>query len=229
MSKRCEDCEHFNGYNYDDGTPCCDYKNSSGDTGYEVCPFNDVTSLRKKGIKIEIDAGFMDDYIKHTIKNSVESEAYKIATSEVKSIINSEVKENIRKKVVEKLDEKLDRVIDDALDDFLNGEIHSGGLYGGSLISRKQYIANIIEDKLKNIDRYSIKETAESAARNQINDFTRRLKDEINSSIKTYFDDVTRSTLTDNIVSMLMCNDTYKKLADSMGRLLPDTQTTNKR
>ena len=227
MSKRCEDCEYFNGYDYGDGTLCCDYENSSGDTGYEACPFNDVSSLRKNGIKIEIDSGFMDDYIKHTIKNSVESEAYKIATSEVKSIINSEVKENIRKKVVEKLDEKLDRVIDDALDDFLNGEIHSGGLYGGSLISRKQYIASVIEDKLKKIDCYSIKETAESAARDQINNFTRRLKDEINSSIKTYFDDVTRSTLTDNIVSMLMCNDTYKKLADSMGRLLPSSENKN--
>lgn len=227
MSKRCEDCEYFNGYDYDDGTPCCDYENSSGDTGYEVCPFNDVASLRKNGINIEIDSGFMTDYIKHTIKNSVESEAHKIATNEVKSIINSEVKENIRKKVVEKLDEKLDRVIDDALDDFLNGEIHSGGLYGGSLISRKQYIASVIEDKLKKIDRYSIKETAESAARNQINDFTRQLKEDVNSSIKTYFDDVTRSTLTDNIVSMLMCNDTYKKLADSMGRLLPSSENNN--
>lgn len=227
MSKRCEDCEYFNGYDYGDGTPCCSYENSSGDTGYEVCPFNDVVSLRKKGINIEIDTGFMDDYIKHTIKNSVESEAYKIATSEVKSIINSEVKENIRKKVVEKLDERLDRVIDDALDDFLNGEIHSGGLYGGSLISRKQYIANVVEEKLKNIDSYSIKETAGSIARNQINNFTRQLKDDINSSIKTYFDDVTRSTLTDNIVSMLMCNDTYKKLADSMGRLLPSSENNN--
>lgn len=224
MSKCCEDCEYFNGYNYDDGTPCCDYKNSSGDTGYEMCPFNDVTTLRKKGIKIEIDTGFMDDYIKHTIKNSVENEAHKIAINEVKSIIDNEVKENIRKKVVSKLDERLDQVIDNALNDFLNGEIYSGGLYGGSLISRKQYIANVIEEKLKKIDSYSIKETAERTARNQIDSFTRQLKDDINSSIKTYFDDVTRSTLTDNIVSMLMCNDTYKKLADSMGRLLPDTK-----
>lgn len=32
--KECRECNYFNGYNYDDGTPICDY-----DGGYENCPY----------------------------------------------------------------------------------------------------------------------------------------------------------------------------------------------
>ena len=221
MSKRCEDCEYFNGYDYGDGTPCCDYENSSGDTGYEVCPFNDVASLRKNGINIEIDSGFMTDYIKHTIINTVENKACDIANREVAFIIDSTIKEEIRNKVKEKLDEKIEIEINNALDDFMNGEIHTGGLYGDSTVTRKKYIANKIEERLSKIDIYSIKSMVENEASNQIDKFTRNLRNEINQSIKTLFDEATRTTLTDNVVSMLMSNDTYKRLSESMSSLLP--------
>lgn len=32
--KDCKDCKYFNGYDYDDGTPECDYEG-----GYEACPY----------------------------------------------------------------------------------------------------------------------------------------------------------------------------------------------
>ena len=227
MSKRCEDCEYFNGYDYGDGTPCCDYENSSGDTGYEVCPFNDVASLRKNGIKIEIDSGFMTDYIKHTIINTVEDKACDIANREVAFIIDSTIREEIRSKVKEKLDEKIEIEINNALDDFMNGEIHTGGLYSDSTITRKKYIANKIEERLSKIDMYSIKSMVENAASNQIDKFTRNLRNEINQSIKTLFDEATRATLTDNVVSMLMSNDTYKRLSESMSSLLPSPKVNN--
>ena len=41
----------------------------------------------------------------------------------------------------EKLDEKIEIEINNALDDFMNGEIHTGGLYSDSTITRKKYIA----------------------------------------------------------------------------------------
>ena len=61
------------------------------------------------------------------------------------------------------------------------------------------------------------REEAESA----INTYDRKLRDEINAGIKQYFNAATREVLTENVVSMLMCNDTYKKLSDSMQTFLP--------
>ena len=59
--KKCEDCEFCEGFNYDDGTSICAYE-----SGYEQCPFNDTSNLKSNGIKIEIDAGFMHEYIRST-------------------------------------------------------------------------------------------------------------------------------------------------------------------
>ena len=65
---------------------------------------------------------------------------------------------------------------------------------------------------------------AEKEVKRGIDDFERKLKDEINAGIKTYFNTATRQILTDNVVSMLMCNDTYKKLSDSMQTFLPKNE-----
>lgn len=222
MSKNCEDCEHFHGYDYSDGTACCDYEDANGEIGYEFCPYNDAASANNKGIKIEIDSGFMSEYIKHTISNTVESKAYEIACRQVKDIINDTIKEEIQSKVKKNLDEKIEALINDALTNFMDGEIHTGGLYGGTTVTRKKYIADKIEDRLSKVSEYTIKSQVETEVKNQIDKFTRSIRDSINKSIKAYFDDATRAILTENVVSMLMCNDTYKKLSDSMGRLLPE-------
>ena len=201
LSKECEDCKYFEGWSWDDGMPICTHEDESGNKGAEYCPYNDQAMIRNKGMKIEIDSGFMSDYIRHTIENTIENNAYNIACSEVKRIIDDQMKESIRQKVNKKIDEKINSVIDRAFDEFLDGSILVGGsfLSEAETMTRRQYISKEIEKKLKSIDLGRIKTT----------------------NIKTYFDEATRQTLTENVVSMLMCNDTYKKLSDSMGRLLP--------
>ena len=223
MSKECEDCKYFEGWSWDDGMPICTHEDESGNKGAEYCPYNDQAMIRNKGMKIEIDSGFMSDYIRHTIENTIENNAYNIACSEVKRIIDDQMKESIRQKVNKKIDEKINSVIDRAFDEFLDGSILVGGsfLSEAETMTRRQYISKEIEKKLKSIDLGRIKTTAESEARTQIDKFAKDLQNRINLNIKTYFDEATRQTLTENVVSMLMCNDTYKKLSDSMGRLLP--------
>ena len=87
--KECKQCEFFDGYDYSDGTPICTYE-ENGKCGYEYCPYNDCADVKKQGMKIEIDAGFMHDYILHTMKNTIENQAYSVAVNEVKKAIRSE-------------------------------------------------------------------------------------------------------------------------------------------
>lgn len=227
MSKDCNSCEYCSGWDWSDGTPQCSYEDeSSGDRGYEYCPYNDQSTIRNNGMKIEIDSKFMSEYIRHTIQNTVESKADQIARAEVQSIIDDQMKEEIRKKVSANVDSKIDSVIDQAFNNFLDESILVGGgfLEASESMTRRQYIAKQVERKLSGMDVGKIRSAAESEAVIQVDKFTKGLQKEINQSIKTYFDEATRQTLTENVVSMLMCSDTYRKLSDGMGRLLPENK-----
>lgn len=222
MSKDCKNCEYFHGWDYSDGTPCCNYENKAGDAGYGCCPYNDSATIKNNGIGVEIDTEFMSEYIKHTIINTVNDKAYQVAIDKVQSIINDEVQNAIRERVKTELDDRITDTINNSLNDFMNGSINIGGWYGNEkLITRKQYIAQQIEEKLSKLDKDSIKSIAQKEATNEIDKFTRNLRNEINSEIKMCFDSATRQALTDNVVSMLMSNDTYKRLSESMSSLLP--------
>ena len=109
--KDCKDCEYFEGYDYSDGTPYC-----SNDGGYERCPFNDMSNVKKNGIKIEIDSGFMHDYILHTMKNTIEGQAYQVASSEIKSLITNEVKDF----VLDEIKSQVGSFVSDAISDFIS-------------------------------------------------------------------------------------------------------------
>lgn len=213
--KDCRECEFFNGYDYSDGTPNCEYEN-----GYENCPYNDETAVKNNGIKIEVDAGFMQDYIHHTLKNTVAREARHIAAQEIKSIVT----EGIKDEILEEMRKQIKTVVSDSISDFMGKEISVGGgwLEPERTLTRTEYLAETIEKELK--DRFksdSIKDYAVNHAKRAIDDYDKKLRSEINSGIKNYFDEATRQILTENVVSMLMTNDTYQKLSKSMQTFLP--------
>ena len=222
--KDCRDCEFFEGYDYSDGTPHCSYEDN-GNKGYEYCPYNDTTNIKNKGIKIEIDTGFMHDYILYTLKNTIENTTYSIASLEVKNI----VKDNIKQRVIEEIEIQIHKVVEKEIEIFMQNEITIGGGWSEPerKLTRQQYLAETIEKELScKFKSNTLKSYAEEEVGKAIRNFERKLKDEINSSIKDCFNDVTRQTLTDNVVQMLMCNDTYKRLSDSMNNFLP--QNTSK-
>lgn len=212
--KNCRDCGYFNGYNYNDGMPDC-----SNTGGFEDCPYNGETSVTQKGMKIEIDAGFMHDYIQHTISNTVQNEACRIATEEIKRIID----DDIRSKIRSTMEEAVAKCVNDEVDAFMQKEIVVGGGWREPErhLTREQYLGELVETELgKRFKSEEITRYAENAARKAIEDFSRKTKESINANVKTMFNDITRATLTENVVNMLMCSDTYKKLSDSMNRFL---------
>lgn len=213
--RECKECEFFNEYDYNDGTPICDI-----DGGYENCPFCDHSTV-KKGINIEIDSGFMSDYIKHTIKNTVEEVVIELARNEVSSIINSKLKDA----VISAVKKEVDDVISKAVREFVSGEIHIGGGWNGPyrVVTRDQYISETIEKQLS--DKMSGNKFDESISRrvcDAINKYTDNIRNDVNSRIKMYFDEATRQTLTNSVVSMLMDNETYRSLSASMKSFLPE-------
>ena len=218
--KDCKECDFFEGYDYSDGTPRCSYSENDCN-GYEYCPYNDSTTVRKDGIKIEIDAGFMHDYILHTLKNTIEGTACNIARQEVKTLVTDDIK----KKVIAEIDSQTQSIVEKEIESFMAKDITVGGGWSEPerTLTRQQYLAETIEKELaKKFKADAIKTYAEQEVKTAIYAFERKLKDQINASIKTCFTEATRQTLTDNVVSMLMCNDTFKKLSESMQNFLPD-------
>lgn len=218
--KNCNDCEFFEGYDYSDGTPNCSYSNDNC-SGYEYCPYNDCREVKKKGISLEIDTGFMDAYIRHTLQNTIERECNLIATDTIKSIITAELKE----KILEEMERQVKTIVSDKISDFMSKDITIGGGWSEPerKLTRTEYLSELVEKELQN--RFNkldvIKTSITKSVESEINTYDRKLRDEINARIKTYFDTATRQILTENVVSMLMCNDTYKKLSDSMQTFLP--------
>lgn len=215
----CKNCEFFEGWDYSDGTPHCSYE-ENGKCGYEYCPYNDQTDVKNNGMKIEIDAGFMHDYILHTMKNTIENQAYSVAVNEVKSFAGGEIKQ----KVIAETETQIKSVVEAQISDFMSKDIVIGGGWREPerTLTRQAYLAEVIEKELEaRFKSDAIKSYTEAEVKKAINAFERKLKDEINAGIKTYFNEATRQILTENVVSMLMCNDTYQKLSNSMQKFLP--------
>lgn len=213
--KECRDCKYFEGYDYSDGTPYCEYEK-----GYENCPYNDDTQIKNNGIKIEVDAGFMHDYIYHTLKNTMERENRAIAQEEIKSIITEELKDEI----LNEMRTQIKDVVSNSISDFMAKEITIGGGWNkpDRKVTREEYLSETIENELK--DRFKsdvLRTSIINEIGRSIDNYDRKLRDEINKGVKNYFDVATRQTLTENIVSMLMTNDTYQKLSNSMKTFLP--------
>lgn len=216
--KECRECEYFNGYDYDDGTPICDY-----DGGYENCPYCDSSNIKQNGFKIEIDAGFLHDYIKHTLKNTIADKSVEIANSEVKKLVTEEIKDTVRSE----MERQISNIVSAEIDEFMKKDITIGGGWcePERKLTRQQYLSEMVETELnKRFKGNELKNYAESEARKAIDKFNEKLRSEINSGIKNYFNEATRQILTENVVSMLMSNETYQKLSNYMQTFLPEKE-----
>lgn len=179
MSKDCNSCDYCEGWCWDDGMPQCTYQDeASGEKGYEYCPYNDQSTIKNNGMKIEIDSGFMSEYIRHTIQNTVDEKAINIAELEVQRIIDDQTKESIRQKVKSKIDEKINSIVDRAFDEFLDHTISVGGgfLSEAKTMTRREYIAKEIEKKLSDINVNKIKSIVDSETKYQIDGYTQKLR-----------------------------------------------------
>ena len=140
MSKDCRECEYFDGYDDEDGTPYCDC-----DGGYELCPFNNSSGSKNNGFKIEIDTKFLSDYIRHTIQNTVDNSTQAIIVSEIKKIVSEAFEETIRSKTKE----TMDTIINQQVAEFMSGTIEIGGgwMEPSRTLTRQDYMAEIIRSE----------------------------------------------------------------------------------
>lgn len=212
--KDCKDCKYFNGYDYDDGTPECDYEG-----GYEACPYCCEGDVEKDKCKITLDIPDITTFIKHTVANTVHKAVYDMIDICVKSMVKDKI-EDIAEAYVK---ESLKKVVDDEIKAYMQKEITIGGGWRepDRKLNRNEYLAEctakVIDEKL---NPEKVADIVRNYCQRTIDDNVERIKVAVNTGIKTQFDETTRKALSDNVVSMLMAGDTYKRLSDSMERIL---------
>ena len=212
--KDCKDSKYFNGYDYDDGTPECDYEG-----GYEACPYCCEGDVEKDKCKITLDMPDITTFIKHTVANTVHKAVYDMIDICVKSMVKDKI-EDIAEAYVK---ESLKKVVDDEIKAYMQKEITIGGGWcePERKLSRNEYLAEctakVIDEKL---NPEKVADIVRNYCQRTIDDNVASIKVAVNTGIKTQFDETTRKALSDNVVSMLMAGDTYKRLSDSMERIL---------
>jgi len=216
--KDCKKCEYFDGYDQSDGTPYCTYEDDNG-SGYENCPFNDNAESEVKGMICNIDMGQIDQYIINTISNTIMSRINTKIDLSVSSIIKDEYEKVIKNKTIE----TIDKMIDVQVSNYMNGEMTIGGGWGekAKTLTRIEYLAETITKELDSkFKKDTVSEMVTRSVKTEMEKLTENLKQQINVGIKNTFDEVTRKTLAENVVTMLMASDTYTKLQNGMNKLL---------
>jgi hypothetical protein len=217
--KDCKSCEYCNGYDNSDGTPICEYKDDNGDEGYEICPYNDTAKTTEEEFTCTVHMGELEKYIAHTISNSIVSRIYTKVDAMLDGLVKKEYDEVIRKKT----DSEIDARISEQITAFMSGTISVGGGWNKPerTLTRTEYLSETIAAELgKTFEIDVVKKEVVNSVKSEIDKRTTSLKQEINVGIKNTFDEVTRKTLAENVVNMLMCSDTYSRLSDGMTKLL---------
>lgn len=212
--KDCENCEYFDGYDYNDGTPDCDFKG-----GYENCLYNKGGSVKEDPFKIILDVPEINEFINHTISNTLHDAVYNMIDNQVHNVVRDNIKD-LAKSYVE---EKLKSTIDEEIASFMKKDITIGGGWGepAKTISREQFLSDTISKELeKKLDKNVATNIVQTYCHGTIISAIDKLKSDVNSKIKSTFDEETRKALSDNIIQVLMAGDTFQRLSDSMGRLL---------
>lgn len=162
----------------------------------------------------------MEEYIKNTISNTVENEAARMAKAEIEKMI-SEKYEDI---IGHYTEAEVKKQVENQVAAFMAGEITVGGGWNEPTrtLSRESYLNEIVSKQMeKGFEKSSLEREINQIVEKAISGFSHTLRDRVNRNVKACFDEITRKTLTDNVVNMLMSSDTYKSLADNMANLLP--------
>lgn len=213
--KDCENCDYFGGwYDYHDGTPDCDFKG-----GYENCPYNKGGSVKEDPFKITLDIPEINEFINHTISNTLHDAVYNMIDNQVHNVVRDSIKD-LAKSYVE---EKLKSTIDEEIASFMKKDITIGGNWNepAKTISREQFLSDTISKELeKKLDSSVATDIVKNYCGSTIRNAIDKLKSDVNSKIKSTFDEETRRALSENIIQVLMAGDTFQRLSDSMGRLI---------
>lgn len=179
-------------------------------------------------ITLELDnlEGIVTDVLSENLKSVVQQEVNKIIQDKIQ-----ESKENIEVIVSDKISEFTDEYIKTA-------QISVGGGWNKDpeVYTIEQYIQKEINDRIESgkilikndyhSDKYqSISDyiqhrlNVDELITKKINNFTEAFKRDINSKISDTFNQATQSALSDSILNVLMHNDTYIDMQNSIKRI----------
>jgi len=190
-------------------------------------------------LKIEYDMEEMFIGIKEAVKEEL--------TPVIAEEIKAEIKADVTKQVIDKLNELVPIKIDDWISEMLkdiyeNTTIKIGGGWDKEPEEHtiKEYVLNEIKGslgddgkvKIKTKDRwgdYKVEELSfpewitdecvSSEIRTYMDKQAKTTKQEINKKLKEVFDESTRSMLSENVMNILMANDTYKKIQSNIASI----------
>lgn len=212
--KDCKNCEYYEGYDRESGYPICQITDEDG-----ICPYQKEGRITETGLKVTVDMGEVGEYLSHTLENSLEKQI----KAKIDQIVSETINETYRKNIREMTEEAMQKQVREQVDEFMKGDITIGGGWKEPQrsLTRAEYMSEIIQESLTgHKEKEYFKQQVQVAVKDQVERYNRALKQEINSNLKTMFDEVTRKTLSDSVVQMLMCNDTYQRLANGMQNLL---------
>ena len=216
----CEECKYFEGYDDDGGVMCeedsCPYKNMPDE------------SFKPGALKIEMDATEMLSSIVHEVSKRVLTDTHKIAEGMIREIVTKD----LQKEIIDYTRSAIADVVNAEITKFMQNPIKVGGGWNEPIreLSREDYLSEIVSKKLDDaLNKEGIAKIVNDRADRQIREFTEGVKDRINRKLKDQFNDAMKEQLSQNIIQLLLANDTYQKLQQSMTNLLPEGVDVNKR
>lgn len=217
---KCEECKYFEGYD-DDGNVMCEEDSCPYEAGLEE-------SFQPGSLKIEMDATEMLSSIIHEVSKKVLADTHKIAEDMIQGIITKE----LQKEIIDYTRSAIADVVNAEIAKFMQNPIKVGGGWNEPIreLSREDYLSEIVSKKLGDaLSKEGIARIVNDRADRQIREFTEGVKDRINRKLKEQFNDAMKEQLSMNIIQLLLANDTYQKLQQSMTNLLPEGVDVNKR
>lgn len=212
----CKDCEHFMGYNHEDGTPRCSYE-FEDEFDYEACPYAEDGNVETKetNLVVSIDLDDMKLRIENAFKNSI--------ASQVDVVIEGIARRQFEDIIKDRTKEVIEQKIQDSVTLFFGEDIKVGGGWReeATVMTRQEYLSKTIEDALKGkiVEDQFAKHIAADTTK-AIEKFTSDLKMKVNANVQKLFTTAMHQNLTDSIVNMLMSNETYQNLDKNIQNLL---------
>lgn len=208
-SYKCGDCEYseYTG----EGCYSCSLEEGPCPHGHDEPKIEGAEEM----LRMEIDSSKILDFMRRSIFDDFNREARIVMTEQIR-IMTSEA---FAAQIETVAEEEIEKIVRDTVQELMEEEFVVGDWRGSRTVKRRDYFLEMLE---KQLDGDKVREAAQSLAKKHIQDFGTSLRNDINRNIKEAFDEVTRNTLTDSVVQLLMSSDTYKQMASSMGNLLPN-------
>lgn len=175
------------------------------------------------------------------LQNIIEESAKINTEKAIDAAIHDVAHEKVNQVLCNKIEEIVNSRIEQYVDDYLkNTKIHIGGGWDSkdveeytaeeylkkqikdvfesqSFVTKRQNRWGNWEEEKKTFQEYIASQfDAKSIVKPYIDKMAKQMKDEVNRKVKDTFDDAMRSTLADNVFTIVASSETYRKIAQNM-------------